>query len=210
MKIVQLVKQLNNTELGKGGTHDTYMLIPNDVDITDLFPNPNVNVKFIYKKNGDEVLIRHTVGREKRIVGLGPFYSKHDVCAGDEVVLERRIVGEQITHLIDLRKKKNIVVFQRLKNGFEVLTPERLGMLSGELHTEESGLIEVIYLDEQKKRADSPDYTQIYDLKVNGNSIVNDYAAKEIIELEVRDKVVKIKRFCTWRKYIIEARDDNE
>ena len=37
MKIVQMIKKLNNTELGKGGTHDTYVLVPNDLDISDVF-----------------------------------------------------------------------------------------------------------------------------------------------------------------------------
>lgn len=28
MKIIQFIKTLNNTELGKGTTHETYILIP--------------------------------------------------------------------------------------------------------------------------------------------------------------------------------------
>lgn len=210
MKIIQLVKQLNNTELGKGGTHDTYMLIPNEVDITDLFPCPNVNVKFTYKLNGEEVIVRHTIGREKRIVGLGKFYSKYDVCAGDEVVLEKRIIGDKVLHLIGLTKKKNTVVFQKLKNGFEVLTPERLDMLSEEVYIEDNGVLEVEYIGEQRKRADSPELTKIYNIKINGKSITEDYNTKEIIELELYDKIVRLKRFCSWRKYIVEARDDDE
>lgn len=30
MKVVQVIKKLNNTELGKGGTHDSYVLVPNE------------------------------------------------------------------------------------------------------------------------------------------------------------------------------------
>lgn len=210
MKIVQLVKQLNNTELGKGGTHDTYMLIPNEVDISDLFSKPNEIIKFTYKKNGEEVSIRHTIGREKRIVGLGQFYSKYDVCAGDEVLLEKRITGDKICYFIDLKKKTNVVVFQKLKNGFEVLIPERLDMLNEKIYTEGNELLEVEYLGEQKKRADSPDVTKIFGLKINGNSIADNYAAKEIIEIELSDKIAKIKPFCTWRKYVLEVRDENE
>ena len=46
MKIVQLIKKLNNTELGKGGTHDYYVLVPAELDISDIFPAPDVPVRF--------------------------------------------------------------------------------------------------------------------------------------------------------------------
>ena len=74
MKIVQIVKKLNNTELGKGGMNDTYMLIPNDLSITDIFGELNVSIEFTDKYTGEKVGIRSTKGREKRIVGLGQYY----------------------------------------------------------------------------------------------------------------------------------------
>ena len=74
MKLVQFVKQLNNTELGKGGTHDTYVLIPNELDITDIFTKANEPIEFRDLDNNEAVVVRNTVGREKRIVGLGQYY----------------------------------------------------------------------------------------------------------------------------------------
>ena len=71
MKIVQLIKQLNNTELGKGGTHDTYVLVPNELDITPIFEQPDVVYEFTDPLSSEKVKVRNTVGREKRIVGLG-------------------------------------------------------------------------------------------------------------------------------------------
>lgn len=35
VKVVQVIKKLNNTELGKGGTHDTYVLIPQNHEMSD-------------------------------------------------------------------------------------------------------------------------------------------------------------------------------
>ena len=52
VKVVQVIKKLNNTELGKGGTHDTYVLIPQNLDISDLFPIVNEQISFINKENG--------------------------------------------------------------------------------------------------------------------------------------------------------------
>ena len=55
LKVVQVIKKLNNTELGKGGTHDTYVLIPQNLDISDLFPIVNEQISFINKENGEIV-----------------------------------------------------------------------------------------------------------------------------------------------------------
>ena len=74
MKIVQLIKKLNNTELGKGGTHDYYVLVPAELDISDIFPAPDVPVRFTDKHTFERVVARNTVSREKRIVGLGQYY----------------------------------------------------------------------------------------------------------------------------------------
>ena len=42
MKIQQFIKSLNNTEIGKGGTHECYVLVSKKVDmIESLFDNTN-------------------------------------------------------------------------------------------------------------------------------------------------------------------------
>ena len=61
MKVWQLVKKLNNTELGKGGTHDTYVLIPNNLDISDIIGTINEQCDFVDKSTGQHVKIRKTV-----------------------------------------------------------------------------------------------------------------------------------------------------
>ena len=63
MKVSQLIKQLNNTELGKGGTHDTYVLIPNELDISDIFSEVNLPIEFIDADTSEKVTVRNTVGR---------------------------------------------------------------------------------------------------------------------------------------------------
>ena len=52
MKIVQLIKKLNNTELGKTGTHETYIQVPQDLEISDIFPEYEDVKNFVYKKTG--------------------------------------------------------------------------------------------------------------------------------------------------------------
>ena len=46
ISIRRFVKQLNNTELGKGSTHDTYILIPQNVSIKGIFEKPEQWILF--------------------------------------------------------------------------------------------------------------------------------------------------------------------
>ena len=126
MKIVQLMKQLNNTELGKGGTHDTYVLVPNELDITPIFEKPDVVYEFLDPISKEVVKVRNTVGREKRIVGLGQYYRNHDLSAGDSIVFEKKTTGTDISLFIHTIRLTSSIVFQKTKNGFEILTPDRL------------------------------------------------------------------------------------
>ncbi|MEN2594696.1 hypothetical protein, partial [Acinetobacter baumannii] len=49
MKIIQIIKRLNNTELGIGNTHETYILIPSDLDFSDFLLDDEE--EFLFKKN---------------------------------------------------------------------------------------------------------------------------------------------------------------
>ena len=64
MKVVQVIKKLNNTELGKGGTHDSYVLVPNEMDITDVFVKLGESVSFVDKNTAEEVVPFLSVGIE--------------------------------------------------------------------------------------------------------------------------------------------------
>lgn len=210
LKVIQIIKKLNNTELGKGGTHDTYILIPQNLDISEVFPAVNEQVSFINKENGDIVNLRYTSKREKRIVGLGPFYGKYDVCAGDEIVLERQIVKEESRYYISLKQKFNTVVLQKQKNGFEVLTKNRSKLLDESFFDNAGTKIQLQYLLSEKKRQDSPEPTDFYDLIIGGKSVLGDFSGKELLEIEVKNKTACLNRFCAWKKYVFEMEDADE
>lgn len=213
MEVVQVIKKLNNTELGKGGTHDTYVLVPQNLDIADLFPTVNEQIGFINKQNGESVSIRYTTGREKRIVGLGPFYSENNVCAGDEIVFERQIIGDKSQYFINLNKKRNTVVLQKMKNGFEILTPERKTLINEYTMIKKASGLESVYIKflcSEKKRLDSPDTTDFYDVQVGGYSILDDYSGKEIVEIEINENKARLNRFCAWKKYKFNLEEEHE
>lgn len=214
MKVIHVIKKLNNTELNKGGTNDSYVMIPRKLNVSDLFPEVNQVIPFIFKKNGDIIRIRHTQGGEKRIVGLGEFYRKNQVCAGDEVMFERQILHGESRYYIDLKQKTNTLVLQKLRDGFVILTPERMGLFAGNLMVNTyTGLqpMKLEFLASVGKRKDSPNTTDLYDLKVGGFSVANDYASKRMVEIELGQEPGRatMNEVETWRKYSFSMEDED-
>lgn len=207
MKSVQLIKQVNNTELGKAGTHDTYILIPQELDVSDLFDTPDKVYPFVDKERGNTYRIRLTSAREKRIVGLGPFYRDQDVRAGDKVLLEKRSWADGAAeYFLAVRKAVDVVYFQKVKGCFEVLTPERLPLVQDTaLKTAAGEPVQVIYHGEISKRADSQVMTRVYRILLDGREIAGDYQSKDIIGLRVCGGVVTVADFRPWEKFIMEV-----
>ncbi len=205
MRIVQLMKQLNNTELGKGGTHDTYVLVPNELDITSIFEHPDVPYNFLDPITGKMVEVRNTIGREKRIVGLGQYYRNHNLSAGDSVVFEKKVDGTHTTLSIYTIKLTSSIVFQKIKDGFEILTPDRIQMAQ-DWGSQIADKFEILYSESIKKRNDSPITTDIYKIRVGGIEIANDFAAKEVGIVDITGEKAIVRRFYGWR--IIQAEEE--
>ena len=147
-------------------------------------------------------MIRHTSGREKRIVGLGPYYAKKDLCACDEIILEVQTIGDDVTRVIDCVKKTNVFGVQKYTAGFVLLTPERLDMLDG-ITTKDGKSLKIEFLTSKRMRQDSPEETNFYDVLIDGQSILDSYAGKEIVEIEIIDKKAYLNKFCAWTKMVI-------
>lgn len=207
MKSYQLTKKLNNTELGKSGTHDTYILVPQDVEVSDIFPEVNTFYDFIDRESGETISIRMTQGREKRIVGLGPYYASKDLCAGDEIILERRDIKDDVQRYVDYYKQINRLMLQKSSKGFELLTPDRADLIAEDVHLNGKN-ISLEFLEARKKRQDSPEKTDYYDFKIDGESIAFEFSNKEIAEIEIVNHTARVNRFCAWTKAFMEMGDN--
>ncbi len=205
MKIVQIVKKLNNTELGKGGTHDTYVLIPNDLDISDVF-EPEIEMEFTERYTGNKVKVRNTVGREKRIVGLGQYYREQGLCAGDEIIFEKRTFEKGEEYYIYNQKYSDNLVIQKSKYGFEILSKDRLDIFNNIAKTK-SVDISINFQKSERKRTDSPNETDFYEVKVSGENLMDKYSGKDIVELSFSGNEVVISEFYGWKKYIFEVEE---
>ena len=209
MKSVQVIKKVNNTELGKAATHETYVLVPQELNVSDLFEELEKKYKFVDKVTNKTYELRLTSGREKRIVGLGPFYRDHDVFAGDEMLFEKRVkTPGDIDYFVSVNKFNSIVVFQKKKNAFAVLTPERLDPLVNKEFQDLYGrTIQISLLGEFKMREDSPDLTKLYDVLLDGKSLTSEYSNNQMFEIVRDGNRIEMRPFRPWKKYVIEVND---
>lgn len=205
MKSVQILKKLNNTELGKGGTHDSYVLIPSELDSSQVFEKPHEPLEFLDRSTGEHIVVRKTIGREKRIVGLGQYYRSHRLSAGDEILFERQELRGEVRRFVSVRKHEDIFVFQKSGSGFELLTPERTDAF--EKREADSGdTLEIRYLGSQKKRKNSPELTDIYDILISGSSLSHTFHGT-MGELRWNGSTVTVTPSYVWKKYMFETEE---
>jgi hypothetical protein len=201
MKILQFIKSLNNTELGKSGTNETYVLVSKNVKgIENLFDNSNRNPSLINLKNGGVISTVHiTMGGEFRINGLGDFYRANNASAGDEIIFERR----DNQFYININSKTNTIVFQKNSKGFEVLNIERLAVSSFDnvIYNGLSGKLDIEFKVSDKKRSDSPINTDFYTLKFNNTDLLNFIKSNEYFELTSLNNKTELKKVLVWQFY---------
>ena len=188
MKIIQFIKTLNNTELGKGTTHETYILIPKKAEINDIFENEKINYKFICKNNNNEInlRLRATAKRKEiRILGLGNYNGENKL---------------YISH----RKEENILFFQKVKNRLEIFSPE----LINDYHNQTDAynhLIKIEHVASEKKRTDSPTKTNFYEIMINNINVVDEFNDKEIGGITIFNNKLIILHPFVFEKHIIDT-----
>ncbi len=211
MKIQQYIKKLNNTELGKGNTHECYVLVSSKVPMmNDFFDDRNLRPNFqLVSQNTNAINTIHiTKSRELRINGLGDYYSKNNANAGDEILFERRDYNGKTEFYIDFKAKNNTITFQRNTRGFEALNVERLNiklvnnkcLIQCDYNNTKCALI-IQFKESAKKRSDSPELTDFYQILVNGVDIVNDFRNNDYLELEDLGSTIVLKKVNVWQKY---------
>ena len=123
-KSIFFYKELTPAEVGKTGTHEVYVRLPNNFDYESFFGDSAVlngsvmevhftaqditnegekstPLRFVYFKNSNQ---------EKRIPSLGPLFKSHNVQEGDVVCLESRIDGTSYSYYLCFYKKGEIQV----------------------------------------------------------------------------------------------------
>lgn len=123
-KSIFFYKELTPAEVGKTGTHEVYVRLPNNFDYETFFGSSAVmngsvmEVNFIAQditNGGDEPITLRFVyfknsNQEKRIPSLGPLFKSHNIQEGDIVCLESRIDGTSYSYYLCFYKKGEIQV----------------------------------------------------------------------------------------------------
>ena len=202
MKIFMLIKQLNNTELYRKGTKDSYIRIPNNVDWKVIFNKSNEFQCFMDKRDGEVFEIRH---RERDVNGniehrydkLGDYYRKYGFNAGDAILFERRSSLDNDEYYID-HVKFNSIFMLKSRRGFE--------LLSGDLNSinKHDNNIIINEIGWFKKKANSKNETLFYDLLIDGKSQITNYSHDDMIEIKQENGFLYISLVDKCRVYKIE------
>lgn len=179
VKITQYTHRPNTTELGLGNTHECYMLVAAGVDMSGIFP-PGKNISIHDAISRKEYVLKSSYYREFRINQMGEIYRDYNVTPGDEIILSQ-IESVHSCDLCFTVKKYNRVVLI-VKNGLaEIINTNRLkifekGIKKYEVNIYDKGkqdALQIIFDGSKPKRADSPNKTDFYQIKINGNNLPN-------------------------------------
>lgn len=176
--ITQYTHRPNMTELGWASTHETYMLVPKSVDLSEMFP-PQIDVDVKDVNEGKEYCLKSAFGREFRVNQMGEIYRDYDVHPGDEIIITKIEKDDLYDYFITV-KKYNRAVLTVTANGTEISSMERLGELGTNkssafavFYEGEKQIVTISFKESKKKRTDSPNETDFYDVHIGEKKIEN-------------------------------------
>lgn len=203
MKIRAFIKKLNNTELGKSSTHDTYVLVPAGIKLEGIFKEVGLAENFVdvATKKEYSIRLRYTANNELRINGLGQYYRDKELNAGDEIIIQYIEKNDERIKTIDVNKYENTIVLQKAStNSFEVLNPERIPLVNDDIYVD-GKKCNLVFYETRKKRSDSPNATDYYYLMLEDKNFGDNYSTDEVVEIKLNGRSSKIIKPCGWKLY---------
>lgn len=179
VKITQYTYRPNSTELGLGNTHECYMLVATDIDMSGIFP-PGESVSIYDALTRKEYVLKSSNYREFRINQMGDIYRDYNVIPGDEIVISQ-IEKDNVCDLCFTVKKYHRVVLLVKKGLAEIINIDRLkafeqGDKKYEVNVYDKGkndILNISFDGAKAKRADSPNMTDFYHVSIDGVDLPN-------------------------------------
>ena len=175
--ISQYLHRPNNTELGLGNTHETYLLVNSNFDLSLIFP-PSIEVSVTDSNSGKSYPLKAALGSEFRINQMGPIYRDYAFAPGDEITFTAIQKNGNTSIYFTVNNFKRVVLTVD-KKGAEVTNIDRLNAFQTaerkyQFDYEDRGnkcsaVIE--FKEAKKKRADSPKETDFYSILIDGAPI---------------------------------------
>jgi len=171
MKRLQLIHQLNNTELGKTGMADNYLNVTKDLSLKGVIAE-KTPFKMTCAKNGKSYgNFRYEVAAEQRIYGFGKFFREEGLNAGDLVIIDFFATG----FVLNAIKYDNLVILLKQGNNglIQVLNPDRMKSFGLDkpfrlMYNGCYGTADLSFVERKKKRANARIATDFYSLGFNG------------------------------------------
>lgn len=179
VKITQYTHRPNSTELGLGNTHECYMLVATDIDMSGIFP-PGESVSLYDALTRKEYVLKSSNYREFRINQMGDIYRDYNVIPGDEIVISQ-IEKDNVCDLCFTVKKYHRVVLLVKKGLAEIINIDRLkafeqGDKKYDVNVYDKGkndILNISFDGAKAKRADSPNMTDFYHVSIDGVDLPN-------------------------------------
>lgn len=218
MKISSFIKRLNATELGLGATHDYFIALPREVDLSNMLVNQQVitifdrceNVQYD-SSNSNIKYVQTGQNNQERISGLGKYFERIDAKVGDEILIERIDTLNGVNYFMDFHHR-NAIVFQKNNPYVEILTtdviqPYKTGddYLINVYYNNEPKDLYVKFIKRDKKKKTSPNETDFFDLLIDNESILQDYYYQDYIEILLGN--MRMNKMKTWIYSITEWED---
>jgi hypothetical protein len=178
-RITQYIHRPNTTELGMGNTHETYMLVSSNMDISSIFPT-TIEVNVEDTTNHKTYSLKSTSGSEFRVNQMGELYRDHNVLPGDEIIITKIEKNGVSKNYVTVKQYNRVVLLVGSK-GCEIVNQDRLspfsiGVNEYKLTTYDRGnsnTLSITFKNSQKKRVDSPNTTDYYNAQINNSVLPN-------------------------------------
>lgn len=165
--------------MGLGNTHECYMLVATDIDMSGIFP-PGESVSIYDALTRKEYVLKSSNYREFRINQMGDIYRDYNVIPGDEIVISQ-IEKDNVCDLCFTVKKYHRVVVLVKKGLAEIINIDRLkafeqGDKKYEVNVYDKGkndILNISFDGAKAKRADSPNMTDFYHVSIDGVDLPN-------------------------------------
>lgn len=221
MIITQFIHQLNLTEIGYGSMNDTYVNVEKKITISNFAKFDEdldlINIDNGKKLDNEQNRIQFTHARnndQTRIKGLGTFFRERSAKPGDRFILEKRCIGEISDYFIGLQNRDTIMLMRSTGkcDGWIIQKTKPTTVFGIKksfdnfFYEGKKSKIEIVFIDSNKKKENSPGETEFFDVFVDGESIKDEFKYQQYIEIDLlNEKLQKVKRSLV-HKYVIKTK----
>ena len=219
-KIIQYIHRPTLTELGMGNTHDRYLVVDADKDLSNVFPlGVGVNLTDTVSNKVYQVYSKVETG-EFRLKRLGDIVDDYHMEPGDEIVITHYELPGNVIDMLTVNECGRVLLNPgKRKDGkiedFEIVNVERLPGYSEDKEysytCEYNGSqndIQISFVGARYKRSDSPSETKFYSVQFNKEKL--DFDSKKYYYLTIRDGVIVLRNLPKSEyRVLLESTDAN-